>query len=281
MKSISVLNQNCHLQGFSTDNEKKYIYWSFTDSLVKTNIAGTMISQVHIGNGHLGDVDYYNGKIYVSFLGDALPGKAWDDWTSFYIYVFDATDLKLIDKIRLSECEKYKEIAGQENDTRGFSGVDGVAIGRDPESGERKIHIACALITDERYANQIILQLSLDGNYEKEFYINTGNTVYGIQNLDYDEEAGHFWFTTYGSSKPFQAKNTLFKIDSDLKTILAQHPYSTPYGFDCLGEGKYFASAQAGVNGKRSGTAYLCEESIFTNPKTEKEIAEFILNNTL
>lgn len=279
MKFISVLNQNYHLQGFSCDDEKRYMYWSFTDSLVKTNIEGTMISQVHINNGHLGDVDYYDGKIYASYLGNALPGKAWDDWSSFYLYVFDASDLRLIDKIRLVECEKYKEIAGQENDKRGFCAVDGVAIGRDLESGERKIYVACALVTDERYSNQIILQLNLDGNYEKEFYINTGNTVYGIQNLDFDEETCHFWFTTYGSEKPFQSKNTLFKIDRDLKTILAQYPYSTPYGFACLGEGKYFASAQSGVNGRRSGTAYLCDENIFTSQKTEKEINDFILNN--
>ena len=276
MEIISVLNQNYHLQGFSSDKERNYMHWSFTDSLVKTNINGTMIAQVHISGGHLGDVDYYDGKIYASYLGNALPGHAWDDWTSFYIYVFDASDLRLIDKIRLVECERYNDIAGQKNDTRGFLAIDGVAFGKDPETGERKMHVACAVMTDERFPNQIVLQYNLDGIYEKEFYINTGNTVFGIQNLDYDDETGHFWFTTYNAEKPFQAKNTLYKIDSDLKTILEQYPYSTPYGFECLGGGKYYASAQSGVNGKRNGFAYLCDQSFFSNPKNEKEINDFI-----
>ncbi len=108
--------------------------------------------------------------------------------------------------------------------------------------------------------------------------IRTGNTVYGIQNLDYDEETGHYWFTTYNAEKPFQAKDTLYCVDRDLKTILAQYRFSTPYGFDCIGGGKYHASLQSGVNGKRNGYAYLCDEEFFKNSKPEREINDFVFN---
>lgn len=166
-------------------------------------------------------------------------------------------------------------MVGKPEDTRGFRGVDGIAFGKDADTGERKMQIACALITNERFTNQIILQYGLDGKYEREYTIRTGNTVNGIQNLDYDAEVGHYWFTTYNSEKPFQAKDTLYRVDRDLKIILAQYHFSTPYGFDCLGDGKYYASLQSGVNGKRNGFAYLCDEDFFKNSKSEKEINDF------
>ena len=58
MKYCEVLHQNLHMQGFTTDGE--HMYWSFTDSLVKTTKNGTVLVQVRIPAGHLGDIDYYN-----------------------------------------------------------------------------------------------------------------------------------------------------------------------------------------------------------------------------
>ena len=62
MKYTEVLHQNLQMQGFTTDGEN--MYWSFTDSLVKTKKSGLMLRQVPIPLGHLGDIVYYNGKIY-------------------------------------------------------------------------------------------------------------------------------------------------------------------------------------------------------------------------
>ena len=70
MKHTEVLHQNLHMQGFSTDGEN--MYWSFTDSLVKTKKSGLMLRQVPIPAGHLGDIVYYNGKIYGTVLGNSL-----------------------------------------------------------------------------------------------------------------------------------------------------------------------------------------------------------------
>lgn len=50
------------------------------------------------------------------------------------------------------------------------------------------------------------------GPLEREYRIPTGNTVYGIQNLDYDEESGEFWFSTYGKSAPYQPEETLYRL---------------------------------------------------------------------
>lgn len=104
--------------------------------------------QAEVFGGHLGDIDYYDGKIYGSYLGNALPGHAWDDWTCFKIYVFDASDLRVLNVINMDICDEYKRISGTPADTRGFSGIDGVAFGGNPGTGAQKMFVACA--TDHR-----------------------------------------------------------------------------------------------------------------------------------
>lgn len=83
MKYCEVLHQNLHLQGFTFDGDN--MYWSFTDSLVKTTRNGTVKCQVPVLAGHLGDIDYCDGKIYGSVMGNSLKGKPWGVWTSFEV----------------------------------------------------------------------------------------------------------------------------------------------------------------------------------------------------
>lgn len=274
MEFIEVVNQYQHMQGFSSGNG--HMYWSFTDSLIKTTMTGIVKWQVHVGGGHLGDIDYHNGKIYASFMNNALPGHEWADWSGYKLYVFDAEDLRHLECINLDICDYYKSITCTEEDTRGFQGIDGIAIAPDPVSGEDKIFIACALFTGERYSNQIILQFDMNGKYETEYHIPTGNTVFGIQNFDYDADNKEFWFTTYGSSQPYQAKDCLYCISGDFKEIKRSYKFSTAYGLECLGKEGFFASVQFGKNGKRGGIAYRCTEEHFNEPKTEREMFKII-----
>ena len=274
MKYTEVVNQNYHMQGFTSGNG--FMYWSFTDSVVKTTMSGTVKCQIEIKGGHLGDIDYYDGRLYASYLGFALPGHEWDDWTSFKLYVFDAEDLHVIDIINMDICDYYKSVAGSEEDTRGFRAIDGVAIGRDPLTNERKIFIACAVLTSEKYTNQIILQCDMNGKYEKEYHVPTGNTVFGIQNLDYDELRNRFWFSTYGPEKSFQPKEMLYSVDfKDCKSF-DKYDFQTPYGFEALPTGDFYASIQAGTNGKRSGVAYQCGIDFFSSFKNDRQLFELL-----
>ncbi len=273
MKHIEVVNQNQHLQGFTLGNG--HMYWSFTDSIVMTTTEGTVRRQNLIFGGHLGDIEYYDGKVYGSYLKNSLPGHAWEDWTGFMIYVFDADDLSVIDVINLDICDEYKRISCLPEDTRGFQGIDGVTFAPDPVSGEIRMFVACALYSEERFSNQIILSFTPNGEFKGEYHIPTGNTVYGIQNLNYDWDSGDFWFTTYGSSHTFSPRETLFRVSLD-GSIKAKYAFSTPYGFFCLGGNRFLCSLQGGVNGKRFGTAYECDESFFGVSKSEEEIGEYI-----
>lgn len=258
------------MQGFTLG--EGFMYWSFTDCIIKTDLDGNVICGTDIIGGHLGDCDYRNGKIYASYLKNSLPGHPWEDWTGFKIYVFDASDLTVLNIINLDICDYYKSITCTDNDTRGFQGIDGVTIAPDTADGREKLFVACALYTGERYSNQIILRFDLDGKYETEYHIPTGNTVYGIQNLDYDWHDKEFWFTTYGAAYPYQPAEVLYCLSDDLKTIKQSYRYSTPYGIECLGNGEFYASLDYGENGNKSGIAYRCTQSQFREPKSFTEI---------
>lgn len=272
MNIIETVHQNLHLQGFAKGGS--YLYWSFTDSLVKTTLTGTVKCQTEIRTGHLGDCDWYDGKIYATLLGKPLPGHRWDDWTAFEVYVFSDDDLALKRIIPLTVCNDYWTESGSSADTRGFAGVDGITVAPDPQSGDPKLFIACALRDDDRFGDQIILQYTLDGQYETEYRIPTGNTVFGIQNLDYDRENGVFWFTTYEPKRDSQPTDRLFCVSGDLKQILRKYPFSSPYGIECMGSGGFLGSIQFGINGNRGGIAYACTEEFFKNPYTEHDLTE-------
>lgn len=86
-----------HLQGICTDDEGNYLYASFTNMLVKVDmhtgkIVGTVtgLAAGSISRGaHIGDICYYDGKIYGS-----LEYKASERW---YICVFDGDKITEMD----------------------------------------------------------------------------------------------------------------------------------------------------------------------------------------
>ena len=272
MEHIEVVNQNQHMQGFTSDAEHKFMFWSFTDSVVKTNMNGTVICQVHCDDyGHLGGMDWHDGKVYVSFMADPSPWTFWGDWSAFYIYVYDDHDLRLLEKIRLDECCEMKK-----NDVGGFQGIDGIAFGKAPDTGETRMFVAVATNSGEQYAHEMILQIGTDNKIEKVHYIPNKNTVFGIQNLDYEEDTGCFWITTYGQKYPYQAEETLYRIAPTLDRVEAKYKFSTPYGFECLGGGEYYCSLQSGTNGHREGTAYKCTAELFEKEMSEKESNDYV-----
>ncbi len=238
------------MQGFTTDG--KYMYWSFTDSLVKTTLQNTVKIQVPALGGHLGDIDYYDGKIYASMMGTALKGQPYGSWSAFYIYVYDAGTLALEKMIRLDPCygmhANFKENGG-------FRGIDGVSVHKG-KSGEAELWVAGSLEVGADYDKQMIFRFSFDGELLETKHFKTGNTTFGIQNLDYEEDTGYFWFSTYGGSEEFQTNKYLFCVDPESEEIIGAYDACTPYGFHAYGEGKYLVSFQSGKNGDRQGFAY-------------------------
>lgn len=67
-RSIYREEGNFHVQGVVVDTKRGYAYFSFTTSLVKTNLKGELIGSVDGFIGHLGclDINPEDGRIYAS-----------------------------------------------------------------------------------------------------------------------------------------------------------------------------------------------------------------------
>ena len=87
-----------HLQGVTTDGS--YYYWSFTNKLVKTDLAGNEIVRTDVPV-HIGDPAYSDGKLYLPWADGFDPGA------NSIIYIYDATDLSLIEQHDISSQVYY------------------------------------------------------------------------------------------------------------------------------------------------------------------------------
>ena len=88
-----------HLQGIATDG--KSIYWSFSDCVVRSDLAGRLLAKAKIPF-HGGDPCWYAGRLYVPvgeyFNAEAPKGKT----AKNRVFVFDA-DLRIMKKYRLPD----------------------------------------------------------------------------------------------------------------------------------------------------------------------------------
>ncbi len=231
-----------HLQGFVTDSDLKYFYASFTHDLVKVDIdTGEIVGRISNFWGHLGDLTYYDGKLYsaMSYDGD------------FWICVFECD--KLVGEINCRTDEKAKEVMTQIHQAEpykdryatddegnvmrnyGVSGTGNLTIGRAPDTGDICLMVGYSIKedtdeVDDDHDYQVLTQYNLnsflepDGNggtqiiekyrdfyntmsYERlecdnKYFVYTGNTAYGIQVLEYDSETNQYVCGMYPGTRP-------------------------------------------------------------------------------
>ena len=139
-----------HCQGIAVDPVRRYIYYSFTTAIVKTDWEGNLIGSAYGLLGHLGCIDFCDtdGKVYGSleYKNDAIGrgilahlGKdAVED--AFYIAIFDVNKLDRPDMDAVSDgimtavwlrdvVEDYKAILPDGTAHRyGCSGIDGLTV---------------------------------------------------------------------------------------------------------------------------------------------------------
>ncbi|UXN60457.1 hypothetical protein [Phyllobacterium zundukense] len=257
-----------HLQGLAVDAANKVLYRSFTNALVKTDLEGKILGSVIGLTGHLGDIAFYNGKIYGSLEYKAKK--------SFYIAIFDAN---LIDKIGmnaetddvmktvyLKEVVKdfttdltpenktpvdFSDKADSPDHRYGCSGIDGVAFGPafDPaaveSAGVKKtmLTVGYGVYSNVRRKDndhQVLLQYDVTKwddyarplkqsaphesgpeNVDGKYFVYTGNTSFGVQNLEYDETTNYWFLAVYKGLKPKFPNYKLFLIDGDVVPTVA------------------------------------------------------------
>ncbi|WP_207506960.1 hypothetical protein [Telluribacter humicola] len=258
-----------HVQGVVVDKAKGYVYFSFTDRLVKTDLSGKLIGSVTGFVGHLGDLDISDdGKIYGSleYKNDAIGkgihkelGVDTENEDGFYIAIFDGSRIvrpdmnvekeDVLRTVYIQEAvhdyaAKVKD--GDEERPHRFacSGIDGVAFA--PAIGSSKgtkkfLYVAYGVYGDTSRTdndNQVILKydvsdwdryaqkLSQDKLHHsgpdkplEKYFVKTGSTRYGIQNLAYDPSTGNLFAAVYQGSKTQFPNYDLFVIDGKKEPV--------------------------------------------------------------
>ncbi|MDT0327927.1 hypothetical protein [Nocardiopsis lambiniae] len=249
-----------HVQGIALDRERGHVYFSFTDTLVKTDLAGEVIGTVTGLTGHLGDldVDARDGRIYGSLEYRAAE--------AFYIAIFDPDRITrvgmdaetdgVLTTVHLAEVvADYTadmdgdgvfdgNVAATADHRYGCSGIDGIAFG--PEfgrsGGRTMLTVAYGIYANadrEDNDHQVLLQydvsrwrrlgrpLDQDAPHTSgprrpagKYFVYTGNTTHGVRNLEYDAATGDWFMAVYTGVKPHFPNHSLYVVDGSRRPVL-------------------------------------------------------------
>lgn len=194
----------------------------------------------------------YKGDAIGAAISKTL-GIAAPDANGFYVVIFDvakivrpemrAEEVDLLQTVYLREVVVDFEAMVKLGDRsvahrHGCSGIDGVALGPamgEPNSKKKYLYVAYGIYSDTtRHDNdhQVILQYDISNwsryrqrltqgklhtagpkQPDAKYFVKTGNTRYGIQNLEYDLHTGHLFAAVYRGEKSNYANFDLFVID--------------------------------------------------------------------
>ena len=251
-----------HVQGIAVDEERGYVYYSFTTMFLKTDLEGNPIGSVVKLAGHLGCITFDAAKntVYGSLelkhdsIGAGIIGRTgWDPSSedSFYLVSFDCdaiTEMNMnaetdgvMSAVYLSDVVRdyteADEVCGRAH-RYGCSGIDGTGLG--PVFGEaadspKKIMVAYGIYSETDRADndyQVILQYdpsvfevygrplnqtsphhSGPEGCEHRYFFYTGNTCFGIQNLEYDPYTENWFVAVYRGKKPEFDNFNMYFID--------------------------------------------------------------------
>ncbi len=243
-----------HVQGIAVDLKGGYIYYSFTTLLAKYDFNGKLVGTLVGWAGHLGDLDFNprDGRLYGSleYKKDKAFYIAVIDVSRLDRVGIEAASSDIFRTVYLPEVvQDYAadmngdgvfdgDVAKTPDHRYGCSGIDGVSFG--PEfgrtDGPQLLTVAYGIYAHPgRMDNdhQVLLQYDTAdwSRYERplteaaphhsgptavhgKYFVRTGNTTYGVQNLAYDA-AQHRWFLgVYKGTKPAFPNYLLFAVDA-------------------------------------------------------------------
>lgn len=244
---IHLVGRNNHIQGFTVDMEHKCIYASFTTAFYKTDFQGNIIASIENIPGHLGAMSRNpeNGKVYASLeIKDDEIGRGIakgmgidvvaEGQSAFYIAILDVDRMDrmgmdpqkdgVMELVRIEDaCRDYAE-----GHRYGCSGIDGVTFA--PGMGSKKnkmfLYVAYGIYSDTgRHDNddQVLLCYNprrFNGRKpEHKYFVRTGNTTYGVQNLAYDDYSGRMYMFVYKGKKAEFPNYLMFSVDCSQKPV--------------------------------------------------------------
>lgn len=252
-----------HVQGIAVDNEQKYMYFSFTTMLVKTDMEGNVVGTVTGLLGHLGCLEFNedDGRLYGSLeykddsIGKGILKREKSDAkleNGFYVAIFDVNKIVRMNMSAekdgimttvylptiLEDYNAAVEVGKKTLEHRfGCSGFDGISFGprfgsKDPKKYLTLCYGIYGDVNREDNNYQVLLQydtadwykyeapLSQDNmhrngpaKFDTQYFVYTGNTNWGIQNLEYDRFSGNWFMFAYKGKKPNYANYQLFVVD--------------------------------------------------------------------
>ena len=231
-----------HVQGIAWDDAARRMYYSFTTRFISTDEEGRQVGSIDRIHGHLGAMtfDPAGRKVYASLeckddeIGTSISkkmGLAGYSDSEFYIAEIDVDAVKgvtameaALKRYRVEEANAdYKALVcsnGREIKHRyGCSGIDGVTVG--PGFGQDKgryLYVAYGIYSDTTRTDndyQVLLQYRLEDLSKPvgKYFVHTGNTSYGVQNLAYDSYTGKMFLAVYKGKKSQYPNYDLFAVD--------------------------------------------------------------------
>jgi hypothetical protein len=248
-----------HVQGIAVDQANGYIYYSFTTLLVKTDLEGNVIGTMGGFTGHLGDLDFNqaDGRVYGSLEYKAQKAFyiAIIDVDAIDKVGMQAQNSDIVQTVYLNEvvADFTADMDGNgvfDGDTAntldhryGSSGIDGVSFGPKfgKTGGAQYLTVAYGIYSNVGRTDndhQVLLQYDTStwAGYEKplveaaphhsgpeqvsgKYFVYTGNTTYGVQNLEYDDFLKRWLMGVYVGTKPTFPNYGLFAVDAATQPV--------------------------------------------------------------
>ena len=243
-----------HVQGIAVDVQGGFIYYSFTTLLAKCDFSGKLVGTLVGWAGHLGDLDFNprDGRVYGSleYKKDQAFYIAVIDVSRIDREGIEAQESEIFRTVYLPEVVndysadlngdgKFDGDTGKTPDHRyGCSGIDGVSFG--PEfgrtDGPRLLTVAYGIYGNTARSDndhQVLLQYDIadwdryarppteaaphhsgPAKVHGKYFVRTGNTNFGVQNLAYDEASRRWFMGVYKGAKPAFPNYGLFAVDA-------------------------------------------------------------------
>jgi hypothetical protein len=250
-----------HVQGLAVDVQGGYIYYSFTNLLAKYDFSGKLVGTLVGWTGHLGDLDFNpaDGKVYGSleYKKDEAFYIAVIDVGRLDRVGVEASKTEIFRTVYLPEVVKdyaadlngdgrfEGDVAASPDHRYGCSGIDGVSFG--PQfgrtDGPRYLTVAYGVYGDTRRGDndhQVLLQYDITdwARYASrltevaphhhgpaaahgKYFVRTGSTSYGVQNLSYDEAQQRWFMGVYKGKKTAFPNYRLFAVEGREPPVVA------------------------------------------------------------
>jgi enterochelin esterase-like enzyme len=206
-----------HLQGVCTDRDS--LFWSFTTTLVKTNLQGKLLKSVPVADHH-GDLCLHHGKVFVAVnLGkfNDAAGNA-DSW----IFVYNSQTLEEVARHHIPEV---------------IHGAGGIGF------RDNRFWVVGGL--PENVPENYVYEYDSAFVFQKRHVIASGHTHLGIQTATFAHD--RWWFGCYGTPQILLVTDASFKL-------LGRYEFDCSLGIEAFSEGRLLsASGKCMPRGQCSG----------------------------